>query len=672
MASSAVRFIGVIILLFANSGGYFVRAAEPTQSSAARSQVAPPTSDGAVEEASKLNLKIPVMCREWHVWWGSPHGVRPLAPAWIHWDGLKRFGQFDPTTTIEEPVAGLAWRRCLNSVGYPLLGPYDPSQPGIIRWQLETARNAGLDCLHLHLWPSIGDDGSDFGPVPLLERVLASAAALKYPVGIHDEVMFRSAEISQAQKLESSIRRMTALVKHYGSHPGWRKIDGMPLLYIQNWNKWISAKDMQTLFAEVDKRSQPVYWMVEMNPEEEYLAIPQMRAYFGPSNSWFLHTPPYGQSPHPWESLDGGSRFAVEKARKQGKKIGVLVFSRFNNNNDRGVAGRDRIDAEHGQFYVESLRHAADLKPDFLVVSQWNDFEESAFLEPAWDFDGWNGDPYRYCRITAAAMNKPFTPPALPRREEVDPWIRHKLFGDSQIGDHGPVMEDITAEGRTMKWKWAAGSGEPASVRLVQKRLLRWSATAEASSGLRLANALADDELGTLHRDQELRFFVPEQVMERPATVWLGVRVSGPAAAALRVNYRGEIENYRWDSHWDRRHITLGKTPRIRLDNGDQVFWTPLHGAQFAGSEGDLTLRLEIDPAPCSLREVFLWYPEFKEAGAPVSWQSRSLSIPEPLTLDGPMVVVAYDKLDNAGLPRLFYDGKTPPRPSRDPMDLLK
>jgi hypothetical protein len=646
-------------------------AAEPAAGAIARSKQTAPATDPTIDEAAKLKIKIPMMCREWHVWWGSPHGIRPLAPAWIHWDGLKRFGQFDPTTTIEEAVPGLAWRRYLNSVGYPLLGPYDPSQPDIIRWQLETARNAGLACLHLHVWPSIRDEGSDFSPLPIVERVLATAAELGYPVGIHDEVMFRSAEISQAQVLSNSIRRLSTLVKCYGAHPGWYKIDGMPVLYFQNWNKWISAKDMRTLFAEVEKRSQPVYWMVEMAPEDEYLEIPQLRAYFGPSNSWFLYTPPYGKQPHPWEKAEDGVRYASDKARKHGKKVGALVFSRFNNNNDRGVDGRERIDADDGRFYVESLRRAAAMKPDFIVATQWNDFEESAFLEPAWDCDGWNGDPYRYCRITAAAVNKSFKPAALPKREQVDPWIRHKLFGDSQSGDLGPVLYSSAIEQNKLHWKWADGSGDPASLRFVQQRLARWSVENPNGASLRLANALAAEGLGTLRGGQELRFFAPPLAGDRPTTVWLGARVAGAAAAGLRVNYRSESENYHWDSHWDRRHATLGKTPRIRLDDGDDVYWTPLHGAQFYGSEGDLTLRLEGADGPCAIKDVFLWRPDMQGADIRVTWQDQSTTLPDSIVQRGPLVVVAYDKLDNAGLPRLFYDGKTLPPPSRDPMDLL-
>jgi hypothetical protein len=178
-------------------------------------------------------------------------------PAWEHWNGLRRFGAFDASTSIEETTPGTSWRRYLNCVGYPLLGPYDSGQPDIIRWQLETARRAGLACLHVHLWPSIRDEGGDFGPLPIFESVLDEAAALSYPVGVHDEVMFRGRELGGAQDVASSIRRLAGLVKRYCRHAGWYKVDGMPLVYFQNWNRWLSAPDMQRLFREVDEQAGP-------------------------------------------------------------------------------------------------------------------------------------------------------------------------------------------------------------------------------------------------------------------------------------------------------------------------------------------------------------------------------------------------------------------------------
>jgi hypothetical protein len=361
---------------------------------------------------------------------------------------------------------------------------------------------------------------------------------------------------------------------------------------------------------------------------------------------------------------------ACELARKHGKKVGLLVFTRFNNHNDRGVDGRDVIDADDGMFYIDSLRRAAELKPDFLVISQWNDFEESGFIEPAWDYDGWNGDPYRYCRITAAAMNKSFKPAQLPKREELDPWMRRKLFGDSQPGDQGPLLYNVTVKRGELQYSWGEGSGDPAKIKFVQDGIQAWSVAQQSKSKIRQANRLADDELGIVREGQELRFYSPGIVMDQAKTIWLGVRVTGDSSDKLRILYRGDVENYRWDSHDDRRHVSLDKSARFDM-KGERIYWMPLYAARFAGFEGDLTFRMNGD-GRCAIKELFVWQADMQGISVDTSWKLKSLKMPARISSTQPFVVVAFDKLNNPGLPRLMIDGKTLPNPSRDPMDLLK
>jgi hypothetical protein len=623
----------------------------------------PVPGDQAVAAAAKLGLNMPVMCREWHVWWGAPYGNPPQVPVWTHWKGFRKYGTFDPAATIEEPVLGSAWRRHLNGVGYPLLGPYDAGQPDIVRWQLETAKRAGLTCLHLHLWPSIWDQGEDFTPQPVLDIVLDQAAKLDFPIAIHDEIQFRRPNITKAQTLQSTIRRTTRLLARYKDHPGFYKIKGMPFYYIQNWSNWISAKDMATYFQAVEQAVGPVYWVVEMAPKEDYLAIPELKAYVGPSNSWFLHTPPYGVEPHPWDQLAGSMADACRKARAHGKDVGVLVMSRFDNTHDRGKEGRGRVPAEDGMFLVKSLELAAQQKPDFVVLMQWNDFEECAFIEPGWDFDGFNGDPYRYCRIVASAVGQPFVPASLPQRDQLDPFIRHRLFGDTQPGDAGPVLHQLTGEGRTLRWAWGEGSGAPARLAFSQGSLLTWQADTPRS-GLRLSNPSAIAGDGVLEGKEELRFYLDPTIgraLQGKGIWWLAVEVAPAAKGSPRIEYRADMETYRVDSRWEHRYASPGSFPRLRNADGSVVYWVPLHGARPVGVEGDITIKLSRKTGPTVIRRLALWNSLRSDAASPTSWEQKQAALPSEIDPGKPYVVAPYDTVDNPGLPRLVIDGATVP-----------
>lgn len=609
--------------------------------------------DKTIEAAKKLNIKIPVMCREWHVWWGAPHGSYPHMPKWVHWKGQRIFGKFDWNTTIEQTRPGSQWRRWLNCVGYPLLGPYDSNQPDIIRWQLETAKNAGLECLHLQLWPSIWDEGKDFSPMPIFDIIMETAAKLKFPVALHDEIQFRRPPITKAQDVKNSITRSIMLLKRYGKHPGWYKINGMPVYYFQNWSRWIKPKDLATYLKKVEDEVGPVYWIVEMADNAEYFKIPQIKAIVSHSNGWFLHTPPFGAKPHPWAKLEVSMKRAAKLARKYGKKFGVQIKNRFNHTHDRGKPEKPLIlPAEDGMFMVKSFISSMKCKPDFVVMAQWNDFEECAFIEPGWGFDGFNGDPYRFCRITAALVGKKFVPAKLPKRSELDPFIRQKLFGDMKKGDMGPVFQKTEVKGKNFSVKWAK-QAQPDKLRFVQQELALWRPGLSEfnSDKLRLANYSAITKQGMIKGKDELRFYAPGLLAESPQKMWMGIRVYKTPKTKLVVNYRGIQENYRIDSRWERTHVDFRNGYIYEMPDKTVYYWTPLYKAQFAGREGDLLLHLSGSREKTYIQEIVIWSPDM--SGADVKPDS-SVRLPGSVNTSSPFIAVAYDKVGNAGPPRLI------------------
>lgn len=609
--------------------------------------------DPAVAAASKLNIKVPVMVREWHIWTGVPYGETPTVPEWTHWNGERKFGKHDPATTIEQLRPGSYWRRWLNCTGYPLLGPYDPGKSGIIRWQLETARNAGIRCMYLHLWPSIWDDGADLTPQPLFERALDIAAELNYPIAVHDEIAFRGPEITQAQKLENTIRRTARTVRRYREHPGWYKIGGKPLYYFQNWNGWIKAPELARYINEVEKQAGPVYWVYEGPENEEIYRIPQIKAVLVHNNSWFLHTPPHGVGPHPWDKLLESMKHAEKLVKKHRKQFGMMVYTRFNDNHDRSQPGRGRIPAEDGMFFVDSIAKTRQLRPDFYIFTQWSDFEESAFIEPAWDFDGFNGDPYRYCRIIAAAQGKKFKPAPLPPRSDADPWIRHKLYGDTQPGDLGPVAQSSRLSSGKLRLNWVADGPKPVELRLVQGELARWTPEDSAYKGqkLRLGNWSALDRDGAIQYGEELRFYAPGLTARTDSPRWVGIRWSAPEGTAPAVRYRSVHENYRTDSRWERRALNLGSGVTLPGPAGSVWSWVPAWGDRFCGEEGDLQITLSGKKEKSRIHEIVVWSPDMAgETAAPAD----TVSLPPRIDPAKPFVAVPYDAAGNAGIPLLL------------------
>ncbi len=636
IASLAIAALGALSLPL---------AASAQDASALRPEGVP--GDKAIEAASKLKIKVPVMCREWHVWWSSPHGDETRSAGWGHWKGERLYGAYDPEKTIEQTVPGSSWRRNLNCAGYPLLGPYGSAQPDIIRWQLETAKSAGLECLHIQLWPSIWDQGEDMSPANIFESALEAAAKLNFPIAVHDEIQFREPKISKAQTLESSIARTAKLLKRYAKHPGFYKIDGMPVYYFQNWSKWISAKDLESYCAGVEKEVGPVYWIVEMADSDEYFSIPQVKAFVSHNNAWLI-----GRGSDKWPELSAMMQRSVQMARKYGKKFGVLVYTRFDNTRDRGAPGKGVMKANDGMTFVEALEQSMKAKPDFVIVTQWNDFEECAFIEPAWDFDGFNGDPYRYCRIVAASMGKSFKPAPLPERSQLDPFIRHKLFGDSKPGDMGPVFQNPKIEGGSLKADWTDGP-KTSELRIVQGELARWTPADVEYKGqkLRLGNYSALDPEGKLKAGSELRLYAPGLVSKEPKTLWLGIKCKLPEKTKLSVEYHSSQQMIRVDSRWESRTVPLDNGITSKCADGSVRYWAPVYDAMLNGKEGDILIRTKGDKASAEIDDVVLWSPEM--AGSAVQ-PAGKMPLPEGLDKNAPFVAAAYDALGNPGIPRII------------------
>lgn len=85
-------------------------------------------------------------------YWGAPWG-RTVDRGWGRWAGFDVNGnEVNPDRVYpnREP-----WRREIITgdwVTYPLIGPYDSSNPEVVRWQARNAKNAGIDAFAIMMW----------------------------------------------------------------------------------------------------------------------------------------------------------------------------------------------------------------------------------------------------------------------------------------------------------------------------------------------------------------------------------------------------------------------------------------------------------------------------------------------------------------------------------------
>lgn len=375
-------------------------------------------------------IDVPIYVMEYHIWYTSPFG-KGSRGGWTHWIGNYDFN-------IELPL-NLSWRRNNGSIGYPLIGFYDSSVEEVIRWQIRCMKEAGFDGAFVQLYPT-REDGTKFGEEDtIFSRILDICAKEGFSVGIHDEVQFRQGW--SAQKVEISAERAGRIIKKFGKHPGFLKINGKPAYAFQCWDLWrntITLDDLSFIFKKAEEISgQDIYWMPFISPSAHkgILSIKDVDAIVVTANSNFLHFnygKEYIEGKIDWDGLEkfklAPERGIKEEIKSSGKKVGLWVNPGFNN----CVFGGDHkhwFDRSGGKTFIDVLKVYKEEKPDFIMVSSWNDWLENTAIEPGLFFDDYNGDPYIYCRIIAATKGKNFNPPPLPKPEAVDPWLHRLLYG---------------------------------------------------------------------------------------------------------------------------------------------------------------------------------------------------------------------------------------------------
>ncbi len=434
-----------------------------------------------LEESFGILRNVPAYVQEWHVWWGFPYPDRQ-AP----------FSHISSTLTAE----GEPWRLHWNHKGYPLTGLYDSANPDIIRWQIRLMKAVGLDGTAVMLHPewNRGIEYIQEEPPNLIKLILDIAAEEDYRVFFMDEVAFRKG--SPAQKPEVMIQRFRRFLRLYGRHPGLLKIDGKPVIYFQTFGFGITPEDLETVFAEVEKEAGEVHWMI-FGDVERYGKISRIRRMVA-GNSLVRNS----EFTRQWQLGEQNPAGIFKAARKYGKKISDMQYPKFDGTGQNWRQTGVRAYGLEGRRLEKTLRASLAAKPDFVMLSSWNDWEEGAGFEPGWDFDGFTGDPYLYCRVLAHLKGRKFVPPPLPPKKSVHPTIWEKLgYGDGA----GPIVEKIIRannRGGAIAVELRDTASEVVALEAVWEGDLYWKAPqgekAEASGNLKIAS-------GTHGKPEQLR-----------------------------------------------------------------------------------------------------------------------------------------------------------------------
>jgi hypothetical protein len=422
----------------------------------------------------KVKAADPLVFVQIHTWWNAPWGTHrsPKNPydQWGYWQLSGHLIPLDPAKTI----AGSPFRRIITSNNYPFpyqgnsdsqafemtseminnakyagsypfIGLYDSTDEDVIRYQIKSAKNAGITAFAVSVYDIFSDDRTVNGQ-PGAQRLCVASAVPFQTNGI--ERFYQFLEIAKQENFkvfpetykphqpvqqgvcgseESWLHTNNRLIT-YVSHEAFLKINNQPVISIA----WF-PNVVQTLATIQNQMSRDIYWLVR-HPSDSDLTS----AYFDAvavghvlKQNMLIRSPdlPYQKS-------------EIVKAKNRlnplGKKVAAHIYPRFDDSYRRNLLYHIDIgyqpqtlfpvSATGSDVFNDQLLNSLNAGADYLWIESWNDYSEQTQIEQSRFIMGQPvADPTRNLKTLAYWLHKNYVDPPVPALEKLDPIIRNQF-----------------------------------------------------------------------------------------------------------------------------------------------------------------------------------------------------------------------------------------------------
>lgn len=433
---------------------------------------------GACASDSPANAQAasgaPLVLAYYHPWYGTPYGP---AGKWNQWGSWAFPTRYDPNRILAN-----GWQRDIGAVDYPLIGPYDISDPEIVRWHMRLAKAAGIDGFITSWWKTPYYDPLWTWQAALFQSVFLPVAEQEgFKICVLDECAHYLQDYSQL------VSRAKTWLPQFAQSPAYLRINGEPVWMVyQVWDGWITPAIAQQYCQEVEAHVGPVYWIFDriraqgtsdpafpgarLVVQDPWPTIPQIDCFGTYSLFTLWRATTYNDIRKLYTPL-------VQDVHSRGKLVQVPIHPGHDNT---PVTDTPFIaDRRSGDLYRDFIRAAREANPDIIAICSFNEWGEGTGIEPAWNY----ADPYMYMKITAEELTgAAWKTPPLPPLSSVDPLIRGRLLAIS-----GAAADNLQATHVTIRWN----TDNPATSQLVY-----------APAGGASAETPEDAALKTSHRVQ--------------------------------------------------------------------------------------------------------------------------------------------------------------------------
>lgn len=339
----------------------------------------------------------PLFVAHYMTWFGRPD----VSGSWHQWafalEGVPRDKHHHPDLLLPDG------RRDIAAVHYPVIGPYDSTDPDVLEYHILLAKEAGIDGFKVNWYgfeDATGRRREDRGFAELLR--VAGRLGFHVCLNIDEKCFFPPYHNVATRKdaVELAKGQVRRIAEQYGADPAYLKIDGRPVISNFGWT-----------YATADDISQPCFKPAEW---KEILDAA------GDGRFYFIHDHHY-----PWRKTieeagflsSADSIFAwigakeerakfLENARQAVREGRMKMVSGhanpgFDNTPCQGWGeGVHKTDRRGGDEYREQLDESIAAGSGFIQLITWNDYTEGSTIEPTQEY----GD--LYLDITAEYANR--------------------------------------------------------------------------------------------------------------------------------------------------------------------------------------------------------------------------------------------------------------------------
>ncbi len=285
-------------------------------------------------------------------WYGNPQ----TSKQWVHWSGKNSSSQ-----TIE------------NITDYPTDGAYDSHDAAEVMAQTKAATAAGITGL-ISSWWGKGDftDRSLSMLLDAAQQTHIHVSAYIERLDVHNNVLAEAARVTQVEYL----------VRQYGSHPAWLKVNGRPVFFIfQNAYK-PGAVEVSKLLNTV---------RADLHPTPIFIGDVSVGADLDPHT---FATSMDGIHGYNVRGLRSGMSIDAEMSVVRSNYAKWKLLSNTNQifcltvtpgADDSHLSDRPKprpiTPRQGGMLYTQMWRQAINENPDWILITSWNEWHEGTEIE---------------------------------------------------------------------------------------------------------------------------------------------------------------------------------------------------------------------------------------------------------------------------------------------------